>query len=67
MYKCMIYTEAKKNKCRSCNPTDPSDLQSNIAHSKLFISKMSNKFFQKDKIFQMSCLKNPCDDVSCIY
>ena len=47
--------------CGSRNLTDPSDLPSNITYSKLFISKTGNNFFLKDKIFQISCLKNPCD------
>ena len=47
--------------CAFCNPTSPSDLPSNIADSQLFISKTCNKFFLKDKIFQISCLKNAHD------
>ena len=38
-----------------------SDLPSNIADTKLVISKMGNKFFLKNKIFQISCLQNRCD------
>ena len=47
--------------CGSRNLTDPSDLPSNIIDTKLFISKTGNNFFLKDKIFQISSLKNPCD------
>ena len=42
-----------KKMCGSRNLTYPSDLPSNTAYSKLFISKTGNKFFLKDKIFQI--------------
>ena len=45
----------------SSNPTDPSDLSSKIVNFKLFISERGNIFFVKDKIFEISCLKPPCD------
>ena len=47
--------------CVSRNPTDPSHLPSNIADSKLFISKTGYIFFLKYKISQISYLKNLCD------
>ena len=47
--------------CSFRNPTDKKDLPPNITDSKLFISKTSNKFFLKDKIYQISCLKKPYD------
>ena len=50
----------------SRNPTNPSDLTSNIADPKLSILKTGYRYFLKDKTFQISCLKNPCDlEVSC--
>ena len=51
----------QKKMCDSRNPTNPSNLPSNIANSKLFISKTSNKFFLKEKIFQIWRLKIPSD------
>ena len=51
----------EQNTCGSLNPADPSDLPSNIAGSKLFVSKTGNKSVLKNKIFQISCLQNLCD------
>ena len=51
----------KKKKSGSRNPAEPSDLPSKITGSKLFISKTGNKFVLKNKIFELSCLQNPCD------